>query len=120
MEFKMKKLLLITLCLVGANAWAECELQYKQASDIAVCYEKESFSKVIANYNKLLKITKTDTYSKYGLKPLVQSQSDWLKFRDSYCESYSIYHGEINNHANCIIDMNNKRAEQLQNDIDAS
>jgi hypothetical protein len=46
---------------------------------------------------------------KFAVTSLVNSQKSWLKYRDSYCETYSTYHQELNNHANCIVDLNNKR-----------
>ena len=118
----MKKLLLILCCTLSAAVYAEteCELKYKQPSDVATCYEKESFSKVQKAYLRLNELSKQQlSYNKNVLQELSKSQKSWLGYRDSYCDTYINYHGEINNHANCIIELNNKRAEQLQKDIDS-
>ncbi len=119
----MKKLLILLCCTFNVGAYAaeiECELKYESPSDIAGCYEKQSFSKVKKEYSQLENITKkVMPNDKSALTLLVESQKAWLKYRNSYCESYVNYHGEINNHANCIVDLNNKRAEQLKSDSKA-
>ncbi|MDX7880449.1 lysozyme inhibitor LprI family protein [Acinetobacter nosocomialis] len=119
----MKKTLLIAflaLCNTGLYA-QDCEIKFKSPALVADCYEKESLKKVQAKLNQLALLSKEQVeYNPNVLSELNTSQKDWLKYRDSYCRTYSNYHSEINNHANCIIDLNNKRAEQLQADIDAN
>lgn len=117
----MKKTLLLSLGLLALSGGAfavDCEEKFSDPVDVVKCYQKQSFEKVVKNYNQLLQITKKDSlYAKYGLTSLIESQKNWLKYRDSYCDSYSTYHGEIYNHANCIIQLNEDRASQLENDI---
>lgn len=116
---KISVLLGLSLIAVSSAAFAiDCEEKFSNPADAVTCLEKQSFDKVIRHYNQLLQITKKNAlYAKYGLAPLIQSQKNWLKYRDSYCDSYSTYHGEIYNHANCIIQLNDDRASQLENDI---
>lgn len=119
----MKKILLITvLALSCSSLYAQdCELKFKSPALVADCFEKESLKKVQDRFNKLALISKEQvTYNPTILTELNTSQKDWIKYRDSYCRTYSNYHSEMNNHSNCIIDMNNKRSEQLQIDIDAN
>ena len=118
----MKKLLLlITASLLNGGAWAECELQYKTPADVAECYIKESEAQVETKFNELKKLTNNRTiYNKSATADLLESQKNWLRYRGSYCKTYSNYHGEINNQANCTITLNKQRVEQLQNDIDAN
>lgn len=118
----MKKLLLILCCTFSAGVYAanDCELKSKTPSEVATCFQKQSLNEVNQKYNQLLSKTKKEMPSdKFAVTSLVNSQKSWLKYRDSYCETYSTYHQELNNHANCIVDLNNKRALQLQNDIDS-
>lgn len=119
----MKKLLLlIAASFISSVIFAqECELKYKAPALVADCYEKESLKKVQDKFNHLVLISKDQVaYNPSILAELNVSQKDWLKYRDSYCRTYSNYHSEMNNHSNCIVDMNNKRAEQLQIDIDSN
>ncbi|WP_288406618.1 lysozyme inhibitor LprI family protein [uncultured Acinetobacter sp.] len=119
----MKKLLLtFFLSSISLGVLAkDCEQANKSPTDIATCYEKSSFNKVSTNLAKLKEISKTQlSYNKNVLVELNNSQTAWLKYRDSYCDSYSNYHDELNNHSNCIVNMNNQRAEQLQQDINAN
>lgn len=117
----MKKLLLtIALSILSLSAHSqECELKYKAPTDIATCYEKESFARVQSNYQKLFNASKEQlSYNKDILINLNKSQKAWLFYRDSYCDTYTNYHGEANNHANCIIHLNDERSKQLKSDID--
>lgn len=121
MDLLMKKLFLPILLCASGGAWAECELQHETQVDVAECYIKESEYRVKSNFNKLKALTTNQNgHNKIALDNLRESQKNWLKYRDSYCETYSNYHSEINNHANCIIGLNQQRAEQLQGDIDAN
>jgi uncharacterized protein YecT (DUF1311 family) len=119
----MKKILLLSfLAICSSGLYAQdCELRFKSPALVADCFEKESFKKVQTKLNQLILLSKEQVeYNPSVLSELNSSQKDWLKYRDSYCRTYSNYHTEINNHANCIVDLNNKRAEQLQIDIDAN
>jgi uncharacterized protein YecT (DUF1311 family) len=117
----MKKLLLLSTLLLSAGAWANCEIKQSNPSSIATCYEKQSFAKVTFNLNKLKELSKDQlSYNPTIIKELESSQKAWLAYRDSYCTTYSNYHSEINNHANCIISLNNQRSDQLKNDINAN
>ncbi|HAV7084230.1 lysozyme inhibitor LprI family protein [Acinetobacter baumannii] len=114
-------LLLITASLLSFGTFANCEIYFNDPVDIAKCYEDESFSKVTTNLKKLSELSKEQlNYNPTVLKVLNKSQRDWIAYRNSYCDSYSNYHGERNNHSNCIIKLNNERAHQLQNDIDSN
>lgn len=117
----MNKLILILVTsFFSSFIYAQnCELKYKNPAMVADCYEKESLKKVHDKLNQLALLSKEQlAYNPTVLKDLEASQRDWLKYRDSYCRTYSNYHAELNNHANCIVDLNNKRAEQLQVDIE--
>lgn len=119
----MKKILLLTAMVIYSSALyaQDCELKFKSSPLVAECYEKESLKKVQDKFNQLTLISKEQvSYNPTILTELNASQKDWLKYRDSYCRTYSNYHSEMNNHSNCIVDMNNKRAEQLQVDIDSN
>lgn len=118
----MKKLLLLTASLVfSAGAWADCEATNKKPSSLVACYEEQSYSTVLSHLNTLRKLSKEQlSYNPNIIKELDKSQSAWLAYRDSYCDTYSNYHTEAYNHSNCIINLNNQRAEQLQQDIDAN
>lgn len=118
----MKKLLIIAvLPILSTTLYAEeCEWRFKSATDVATCYERESFAKVQSNYQKLFSVSKAQlSYNKDILVDLSNSQKAWLTYRDSYCDSYSNYHTEPNNYANCRVILNNDRANQLKKDIDA-
>ena len=118
----MKKLLLLLCCTLSAGVYAagDCEANSKNPSDVATCFQKQSLKEVNQKYSQLLSKTKKEMpLDKVAVTSLINSQKAWLKYRDSYCETYSTYHQEINNHANCIVDLNNKRALQLQNDIES-
>lgn len=97
-----------------------CEQKYNSPSDIADCQEKVSFAKVQDNFQKLMNSSKDQlSYNKNVLVELNKSQKAWLSYRDSYCDTYSNYHNEMNNHSNCIVNLNNQRAKQLQEDLNA-
>ncbi|MFC2997669.1 lysozyme inhibitor LprI family protein [Acinetobacter sichuanensis] len=117
-----KLLLLIVISAFSGGVWAtECELIQKTPSGVAECYEKQSLANVLLKLNKLKSISKDQiSYNPHVIQELEYSQKTWLAYRDSYCTAYSNYHNEMNNHSNCIISLNNQRAEQLQNDIDAN
>lgn len=109
---------LYLLCSPAFAVDVDCETSFTDPVAMVQCMEDQSFRQVTNNYKQLLHMTqKSSLYAKYGLGPLVESQKNWLKYRNSYCESYSVYHGEIYNHANCIIQLNNARAAQLENDL---
>lgn len=115
----MKKLLVLTF-LISTGAWADCESSSSAAKTVA-CYEKQSYSQVVHKLEELRSASKEQlSYNPNVIKELDKSQATWLAYRDSYCDTYSNYHAEANNHSNCIIGMNNQRAEQLQQDIDAN
>lgn len=119
----MKKILLLSfLATWGTSLYAQdCELRFKSPALVADCFEKESFKKVQTKLNQLVLLSKEQVeYNPSIINELNSSQRDWIKYRDSYCRTYSNYHSEINNHTNCIVDLNNKRAEQLQADIDVN
>ena len=114
----MKKLLLLSL-LISGGAWADCELQNKNPTDIAECYEKTSYAQVQKKFNELVNISKQQiSFNKTIISELNTSHRAWLNYRDSYCTTYSNYHTELNNHSNCIVDLNKQRVKQLQSDID--
>lgn len=116
----MKKLLLLTL-LISGGAWADCEINNKNPSNVADCYEKQSYAQVLSNLSKLKESSKEQlSYNKNIIVELNKSQSAWLAYRDSYCDTYSNYHSEKNNHSNCIVTLNNQRADQLKNDIESN
>lgn len=116
----MKKLLLLSLLFSG-SVWAACETTNKTPSSIASCYEKESYAKVISHLNQLKKLSKEQiSYNPNIIKELNKSQTAWIAYRDSYCDTYSNYHNEMNNHSNCIISLNNERVDQLNKDIEAN
>lgn len=110
----MKKSLLIFTLLASGQVFAECELDFEKPSDVATCYEKQSSNDILKKYQKLL----TSTTDKEEKNQLIQSHIAWKKYQDSYCKNYSNYHREVNNHANCIINLNRQRLEQLQADLD--
>ncbi|MBF7687084.1 lysozyme inhibitor LprI family protein [Acinetobacter rathckeae] len=121
----MKKLLTASLlATLSFGAFAEqqdCESKYKEPADIAICYEKSSLDEVEVRFKKLKTLGKDQiSYDKGILARLDGSQRSWIKYRDDYCSVYSSFHSEINNNANCIIQLNNDRAKQLQNDIDTN
>ncbi|MEQ1067264.1 lysozyme inhibitor LprI family protein [Acinetobacter sp. XH1741] len=118
----MKKIILfITTSLLSLGALANCEVYFNDPADIAKCYEDESFAKVTANFKKLTELSKGQiSYNPNVIKELSKSQKDWLTYRNSYCDTYSNYHGEKNNHSNCIVKLNQDRAQQLQTDINAN
>src|SRR5690606_38429661 len=118
----MKKLLLLAIASTfSAGAWADCEAANKKPSSLVACYEEQSYSTVLSHLNTLRKLSKEQlSYNPNIIKELDKSQSAWLAYRDSYCDTYSNYHTEAYNHSNCIINLNNQRAEQLQQDIDAN
>lgn len=114
-------LLLVTASLLSFGTFANCEIYFNDPSDIAKCYEDESFAKVTTNLKKLTALSKEQlSYNPNVLKELNKSQKDWLTYRNSYCDSYSNYHSERNNHSNCIVNLNNERARQLQEDINTN
>ncbi|MEB3790432.1 lysozyme inhibitor LprI family protein [Acinetobacter sp. IK40] len=117
-----KLILILATSFFSSFIYAQnCELKYKNPAMVADCYEKESLKKVQDKFNQLSLISKEQiSYNPTVLTELNTSQKDWLKYRDSYCRTYSNYHSEMNNHSNCIVDLNNKRAEQLQSDIDSN
>lgn len=118
----MKRILLLaTASLLSFGTFANCEIYFNEPTDVAKCYEDESFAKVTSNLKKLKEISKEQlTYNPNVINDLNKSQKDWLTYRNSYCDSYSNYHSERNNHSNCIVNLNNERAQQLQNDIDSN
>lgn len=118
----MNKLIsLIFTATMSMSVLANCEVYFNDPTDIAKCYEDESFAKVTSNLKKLKEISKEQlTYNPNVINDLNKSQKDWLTYRNSYCDSYSNYHSERNNHSNCIVNLNNERAQQLQNDIDSN
>jgi len=118
----MKKILSILFaCTFSMSALANCEIYFNDPVDVAKCYEDESYAKVTTNLKKLSEQSKEQiSYNPNILKDLTKSQKDWLTYRDSYCNTYSNYHGEKNNHSNCIVKLNNERAQQLKANIDAN
>ena len=108
-----------SLTMLCSHALAtDCETSFTDPVAVVQCMEEQSFRQVTDNYRQLLQATQNSSvYAKYGVVPLVKSQEYWLKYRNSYCDSYSVYHAEIYNHANCIIQLNNARATQLDNDL---
>lgn len=118
----MNKLIsLIFTATMSTSVLANCEIYFNDPTDVAKCFEDESFSKVTTNLKKLNEISKEQlSYNPSVLKVLNKAQRDWIAYRNSYCDSYSNYHGERNNHSNCIVKLNNERAQQLQNDIDSN
>lgn len=117
----MKKLLLLSTLLFSGGVWADCETNNTKPTSIAACYEKQSYNSVLAHLDKLKELSREQlSYNPNVIKELDKSQSAWVVYRDSYCDTYSNYHAEANNHSNCIVSMNNQRAKQLQQDIDAN
>ncbi|EPH3736701.1 lysozyme inhibitor LprI family protein [Acinetobacter baumannii] len=118
----MKKIiLLVTTSLLSFGSLANCEVYFNDPTDVAKCYEDESFAKVTTNLKKLTELSKEQiSYNPNVIKELSKSQKDWLTYRNSYCDTYSNYHGEKNNHSNCIVRLNKERAQQLQADIDSN
>lgn len=118
----MKKLLLLAIASIfSVGAWADCELNNKNPSGVATCFEKQSYSKVIVSLNKLRELSKEQlSYNPNIIKELNKSQAAWVVYRDSYCDTYSNYHNEMSNHSNCIVSLNNERADQLNRDIEAN
>lgn len=118
----MNKLLsLIFTATMSMSVLANCEIYFNDPTDVAKCYEDESYAKVSSNLKKLKEISKEQlTYNPNVINDLNKSQKAWLLYRDSYCTTYSFYHGERNAHANCIVQLNNDRAKQLKIDIDAN
>ncbi|MDC4917563.1 DUF1311 domain-containing protein [Acinetobacter baumannii] len=118
----MNKLLsLIFTATMSTGVLANCEIYFNDPTDVAKCYEDESYAKVTSNLKKLKEISKEQlTYNPNVINDLNKSQKAWLLYRDSYCTTYSFYHGERNAHANCIVQLNNDRAKQLKKDIDAN
>ncbi|EJO43548.1 PF07007 family protein [Acinetobacter baumannii IS-123] len=113
--------MLATASLLSFGTFANCEIYFNEPTDVAKCYEDESFAKVTSNLKKLKEISKEQlTYNPNVINDLNKSQKAWLLYRDSYCTTYSFYHGERNAHANCIVQLNNDRAKQLKTDIDAN
>lgn len=109
------------LFLLSTIAISSAYANEKQCWDDVDCIENQSYAKVMEQYKALEQISKTHLdYDKDALNNLRQSQKSWLKYREDYCVVYSSNHGEKNNHANCIIELNNQRAKQLENDVDAS
>lgn len=103
------------------SARAECELQYKDRSDVVGCYEKESFQDVESKLSILKRLSTSQIpYNKSIISELDISQKNWLAYRDSYCTTYSNYHSEPFNYSNCIITLNKQRSEQLQQNIDTN
>lgn len=118
----MKKLLLLAIASTfSAGVWANCQTNNKSSVDVATCYEKQSYTKVIANLNKLKELSEEQLpYNPNIIKELNKSQTAWIAYRDSYCDTYSNYHNEMNNHSNCIVSLNRERADQLNKDIEAN
>ena len=118
----MKKLLLLAIISTfSVGSWADCETNNKNQSDLAACFEKQSYNNVIVNLNKLKELSKEQlSYNPSIIKELNKAQSTWIAYRDSYCDTYSNYHNEMNNHSNCIVSLNNARANQLKEDIEAN
>lgn len=117
----MKKTLLLITLFISGGAWADCENNNKNPVDVVTCLEKQSYSKVISNLNKLKELSKDQlSYNPSVIKELNKAQTAWIAYRDSYCDTYSNYHNEMNNHSNCIISLNNARADQLNKDIVAN
>ncbi|WP_198080357.1 lysozyme inhibitor LprI family protein [Acinetobacter calcoaceticus] len=118
----MKILLsLIFTSTISMGVLANCEVYFNDPTDVAKCYEDESYAKVRSNLKKLNEISKEQlSYNPTVLKELSKSQKDWITYRNSYCDTYSNYHGERNNHSNCIVNLNNERTKQLQNDIESN
>lgn len=118
----MKRIiLLVTASLLSFGSFANCEVYFNDPTDVAKCFEDESFAKVTSNLQKLSELSKEQlSFNPTVLKELNKSQKDWISYRNSYCDTYSNYHGEKNNHSNCIVKLNNDRAKQLQNDIESN
>ncbi|MCU4333796.1 lysozyme inhibitor LprI family protein [Acinetobacter pittii] len=118
----MKKFISLLLAsTISMGALANCEIYFNDPVEVAKCYEDESYVKVTTNLKKLFEQSKEQiSYNPNVLKDLSKSQKDWLTYRNSYCTTYSNYHGEKNNHSNCIVKLNNERAKQLKDDIDAN
>lgn len=118
----MKKLLLLAIAsTLSIGAWADCETKNKNPSDLAACLEKQSYNEVIKNLNRLKELSKEQlSYNPNIIKELYKAQTAWIAYRDSYCDTYSNYHNEMNNHSNCIVSLNNARANQLNEDIEAN
>ncbi len=107
--------------LVSCGAWADCEDKYKKPTDVVACYENESFQMVKSKLKELTQLSQEQlSYNPNVIKELNKSHAAWIAYRDSYCDSYSNYHTEMNNHANCIISLNNDRVKQLDSDIEAN
>ena len=118
----MKKILLLAIVSVfSAGVWADCETNNKNSSNVADCYERQSYAQILSNLSKLKELSKEQlSYNKNIIVELNKSQSAWLVYRDSYCDTYSNYHSEKNNHSNCMITLNNQRADQLKSDIESN
>lgn len=118
----MKKLPLLAITLVfSVGALADCELSNTDESSIASCYEKQTYGQVLKKLNTLKELSKDQiSFNPNIIKELNKSQIAWITYRDSYCDTYSNYHGEKNNHSNCINSLNTERAKQIQLDIDAN
>lgn len=117
----IKLLSLIFTATLSMGVLANCEIYFNDPTDVAKCYEDESYAKVSSNLKKLADLSKEQlSYNPNVLKELNKSQKDWLSYRNSYCNTYSNYHGERNNHSNCIVKLNKERARQLQDDIAAN
>lgn len=80
----MKKLLLITLCLVGANAWAGNCSKATNSFEIEQC---------IAESVKSLKVKLNKTYNKIyaqteAKQQLEAAQKAWITYRDLQCGDF--------------------------------
>jgi uncharacterized protein YecT (DUF1311 family) len=93
-----KLILILATSFFSSFIYAQnCELKYKNPAMVADCYEKESLKKVQDKFNQLSLISKEQiSYNPTVLTELNTSQKDWLKYRDSYCRTYSNYHSEMN------------------------
>lgn len=119
----MKNIIIASvLSLVSFGTFAQsCETGSKTPADVAICYEKLSYSDVISKFNKLRELSKEQlSYDKNILNRVDASQKSWLKYRDDYCSVYSSFHDEMNNHANCIVQLNKDRSKQIQSNIDSN
>lgn len=67
-------LLLVTASLLSFGTFANCEIYFNEPTDVAKCYEDESFAKVTSNLKKLKEISKEQlTYNPNVINDLNKS-----------------------------------------------